>query len=305
MGSRLAAISDDLSSDFEGAARLAAELGLGGLAVRHAGGRNIADLERPDVIEIRRIADRYGLAVVALSSPVGRGLSLDDDPAAALALLDRMLRFADELGTDLVRVFACWITGKDPVGAWWDRPDLGQALPRLTERMAAFARRAERAGVRVMVELEGASYVGQVAEAQALLAAVDSPALALCWDVCNGWWSGEHPVDTGLELALGLPLVDVQVKDVRRQPGRPSRPDLAQVDLGRGDIDYAAIISALRRQDYAGWYTVERVYHPRRPEVERPLQDAMISDLRRLEALLAAPLTGIPRPARAEDGTPS
>ena len=36
MGPRLAAISDDLSSDFGDAARLAAELGLSGLAVRQS-----------------------------------------------------------------------------------------------------------------------------------------------------------------------------------------------------------------------------------------------------------------------------
>jgi sugar phosphate isomerase/epimerase len=286
MSPRLAAISDDLSTDFGDAARLAAELGLSGLAVRHVGGRNISELDRSAVATVRRTADQHGLDISAVSSPLGRGLSLDDEPSQAGALLDQMIAYADVLGTNLVRFFACWIPGKEAVGDWWERPDLTAALPRLVDRVGAFTDRAERAGVSLMLELEGASYVGQVAEAHALMAEVGSPSLALCWDVCNGWWSGEHPVATGLELAMRLPLVDVQVKDVRARSGDPDRPDQTQVALGSGDIDYATIISALRRKDYGGWYTAERVYHPRRPEVERPLQDAMIADLRQLNFLL-------------------
>jgi len=286
MGPRLAAISDDLSGDFGGAARLAAELGLSGLAVRHVGGRNICELDRSDVATVRRTADQYGLEISAVSSPLGRGLSLDDDPAPACALLDKMIAYADVLGTNLVRFFACWIPGKEPVGDWWERPDLTAALPRLVDRVGAFAGRAQRAGMTLMLELEGASYVGQVAEAQTLMAEVGSPSLGLCWDVCNGWWSGEHPVPRGLGLAVRLPLVDVQFKDVHAQAGNRDRPDSTQVALGSGDIDYATITSTLRRNDYGGWYTAERVYHPRRPEVERPPQDAMISDLRELSSLL-------------------
>ena len=286
MGPRLAAISDDLSSDFGDAARLAAELGLSGMAVRHVGGLNIGELDRSDVVAVRRTADQHGIDISAVSSPLGRDLSLDTDPAAALALLDRMLVYADVLGTNLLRFFACWIPGKEAVQDWWERPNLTAALPRLVDRVGAFTDRAQRAGVTMMLELEGASYVGQVAEAHALMAGVGSPSLALCWDVCNGWWSGEHPVATGLGLAVRLPLVDVQIKDVRARAGDPDRPDVTQVALGSGDIDYAAIISTLRRNDYAGWYTAERVYHPRRPEVERTLQDAMIADLRHLGSLI-------------------
>jgi len=286
MGPRLAAISDDLSSDFGDAARLAAELGLSGLAVRHVDGRNINELEPCAVTAVRRTADQYGLDISAVSSPLGRGMSVDADPAPALALLDRMIAYADVLGTNLVRFFACWIPGKDPIEDWWERPDLTAALPRLLDRVGAFTDRAERAGVILMLELEGASYAGQVAEARTLMTEVGSPSLALCWDVCNGWWSGEHPVTTGLGLALRLPIVDVQFKDVRARADDPARPELTQVVLGTGDIDYDTIISTLRRNDYAGWYTVERVYHPRRPEVERSLQDAIIADLRHLRSLL-------------------
>lgn len=284
---RVAAVSDDLSSDFEDAARRARRLGVDGLAIRHVGGRNVADLDRTAVLDVSRVAAAYGLPIAAVSSPLGRGLSLEDDPGPALELLDRMVAYANLLGTDLVRFFACWISAKEAVDDWWERPDLTAALPRLVDRVNAFADRAERAGVRLMLELEGASYVGQVAEAERLLAALDSTSVGLCWDVCNGWWSGEHPVDGALPLATRLPLVDVQFKDVRARPGEPSRPDTVQVELGSGDIDYATIVAGLKASGYDGWCTAERVYHPRRPEVEPDLQDAMAVDLRELRSLVS------------------
>lgn len=284
MAVRIAAVSDDLSSDFAEAADIAVGAGLAGLAVRHVGGVNVRDLDDDEVRLVRRSADDRGLAVEAVSSPLGRDVSLDDPDDATVALLDRMIRLADLLGTPLVRVFAPWIHGKDPLPEWWERPDQEEVRARVAERMARYAERAERAGVTLMLELEGASHVGQVSEAAAVLDDVRSPALALCWDVCNGWWSGEEPWEHGWPIARRLPLVDVQAKDVRSGPD--GRPRFEQVVLGDGDIRYDLILPALLQQGYDGWFTAERVYHPRKPEHEPRLRADILADLARLHALL-------------------
>jgi sugar phosphate isomerase/epimerase len=282
----MAAISDDLCSEFEGAARVAADAGLDGLGVRHVGGTSVRDLSLDDVRGIRRIADAHGLAVAAVTSPFGRDLHLHSDDGPAVEMLDRMIGCADVLGAPLIRVFAPWIAGKDALPEWWERPDLGGAMAEVTERMTRYARMAERAGVTLMLELEGASYVGQVAEARAVLEAVDSPALALCWDVCNGWWSGELPWEDGWPIARGLPIVDVQTKDVAATDDDPGRPTFRQVVLGDGDLPYDRIIPALLADGYDGWFTVERVYHPRKPESEPQLLADVLADVRALRRLL-------------------
>lgn len=286
MAPRLAAISDDLDSDFAGAARIAVESGLEGLGVRNVGGRNVSELSLDEARAIRRTADEHGLAVAAVTSPFGRDLHLEDDDRQQVELLDRVIASADVLGTPLVRVFAPWLRGKDPLPEWWARPDLDAVLPRLAERLAGYARRAERAGVTLMVELEGASFVGRVAEARSVLDAVGSPALALCWDVCNGWWSGELPWEEGWPVARGLPVVDVQTKDVFASPDDPRRPAYQQVVLGTGHLPYDRIVPALLAAGYDGWFTAERVYHPRRPEAEPQLLADVLGDIRALRGLL-------------------
>src|SRR4051812_15195938 len=261
-------------------------MGVDGLGVRHVGGVNIRDLPVDAVRNVRRTADAFGLPIVAVTSPFGRDLYLDDPDGPAVELLDRMIGYADVLGASLVRVFAPWIRGKDPLPEWAERPDVDAALPRLTERIARYAGRAERAGVTLMLELEGASYVGRVAEARTVIEAVASPALAVCWDVCNGWWSGELPAEEGWAAARGLPIVDVQTKDVAADPDDPRRPTFSQVVLGEGDLPYDRIVPALLAEGYDGWFTVERVYHPRRPEAEPQLLADVVGDIRALRRLL-------------------
>ncbi|WP_328912263.1 MULTISPECIES: sugar phosphate isomerase/epimerase family protein [unclassified Streptomyces] len=287
MAIRTSVFSDDFVTDFTAAARGAAELGLDGLAVRNVRGRNIKDLEPDDVRRVRRIADDHGLCVSALGSPYGRGFFLDDDGSRQEAerLLDRMLGYADLLGTRLIRIFAPWLRGHDDYAMWSDRPDFTDCLDRLAEQLAPSVRAAERAGAVLMVETEGASHIGQACETALLLERLDSPALALCWDVANAWRSGETPLD-GLTAALRLPVVDVHIKDLHADPADPAKAGTRRAVAGEGDVPYRTILPALIDHGYDGFLTVERNYHPRRPEDDPGLTSDVQSDIRNLRAIV-------------------
>lgn len=281
---RIAAINDDLSTRVEDAVHLAGAAGLDGLALRHLDGVPVDDVEPGELRRVRSLFEAHGLAVVALSSRIGRDCPVDADPSGVLSHLDRIIARCELVGTDLIRVFGPWLSGQDAVATWWRRP--APVVDQVVAWFSPLAERAVAAGMRLMIELEGASHIGQVAEAAAVLEALGSPALSLCWDVCNGWWSGEDPVPVGLTKALTLPLSDVQFKDVRALPGHPGRPADTLVDLGAGDVDYPSIVTALVAENYQGWCTVERVHHPRRPEAESPLQQATLRDIVHLKELL-------------------
>jgi sugar phosphate isomerase/epimerase len=286
---KTAAFSDDLSSVFAQAAELAAGAGLDGLAVRNVGGRNIATLGDREVAEVKRVADSHGLEISALGSQLGRNSFLEEADSAkeAAELLRPVIGQAAVLGAANVRMFGPWLHCHDPLERWADRPVLADRLEAIAEWLAPSLSIAEEAGVTLMVELEGASYIGQVAEARELLGHVQSPALALCWDVCNGWWSGELPLEEGWPLVRELNIVDVQTKDARSQTGKPDMPAFEQVVLGEGDIPYPAIIGRLFEIGYSGWFTAERVYHPRKPEENPVLQQNTLADIRALQAMLA------------------
>jgi sugar phosphate isomerase/epimerase len=293
MDFKIAAFSDDLSSVFSEAAELGARAGLQGLAVRNVAGRPVTSLSGNEIRHVGRAAADAGLAISCIGSQFGRNHYVDheDSPRQAATLLRDAVNCAEILETRYVRIFAPWLHGQDPLETWAVRPDLVRRLDRLAEWFAPSVALAEQSGTTLMVELEGASYVGQVEEARQLIHTVDSPALALCWDVCNGWWSGEDPLIQGWPSARGLPIVDVQAKDVRHQPNDASRPAFSQVVLGEGDIPYAQIIRNLAESGYGGWFTAERVYHPRKPEEDVSLQRNTLADIASLHQLLRAAYT--------------
>jgi sugar phosphate isomerase/epimerase len=294
---KLGVYSDDLATDFAAAARMAADHGAVGIGVRNVWGRKITDLEPGEVRQVRRIADEHHLECAAVGSQYGRNLYLDDDEAqpAAERLLETAIAYADLLGTPRVRIFALWLRGQDELPEWSRRPALASFLDRLAGRLEPAITMAERAGVTLMVELEGASYAGQVAEARQLFERVNSPSLALCWDVANGWWSGELPWPDGFAAARGLNIVDVQTKDVHGRPAYPEEASFDRAVVGEGDVPYPAILRALAEQGYAGYVTAERVHHPLKPEEQPELQRDSLADLDNLRAMVEDALSAAAR----------
>jgi sugar phosphate isomerase/epimerase len=284
---KLGAFNDDLHTQFVQAARMAAELNLDGLAVRAVAGRNIADLPEDEVRNIRRVADDHGLEIASIGSQFGRGFHFDDAEAGprAEAHLGRALRYADICGTRLVRVFAGWLRGQEPLSEWQRRPPYPQSLDLLVEKLRPSVLAAEASGTLLMFELEGASYVGTVAEFAALRDALNSPAVALCWDVCNAWWSGERPAD-GLARIDGLPLVDVQTKEVLASEANPEVASFDRTTVGQGDIGYSTLLPELLRRGYGGYITAERVHHPVKPEEDPSAQQATLGDIAGLKKIL-------------------
>lgn len=285
---RLGAFSDDLHTDFRSAADLALHHELDGLAVRNVGGRNIVSLDLDEVRSIGREAATRGLAVASLGTQFGRGFHLDDEdaPRMARSLLESALARAALLETPLIRVFGLWLHEHDELPTWSDRPDLDHVLEPLVAGLEPFVTMAERAGAILMLELEGASFVGTTQEAERVISALDSSAVALCWDVCNGWWSGEAPLE-GLARAQALPLVDVQTKDVPARADEPELPTFGRAVTGQGDIPYSKILPALVDHGYDGWITIERVHHPHKPEVDRQRQDDTVADIEGVKDILA------------------
>jgi sugar phosphate isomerase/epimerase len=288
MTSLLSAFSDDLHSSFAPAAAIAAEHGLDGVAIRNVDGSNVTSLEQTAIHKIKETADEFGLRVASVGSQFGRGFHLDNDAEAieARRALERALSCAEVLDTPLIRIFGLWLRDQEPLSEWSRRPSMSDSIDSIVDLLRPSVVLAERSGAVLMIELEGASYVGTVAEARTVITALDSPAVALCWDVCNGWWSGEDPL-LGLELARGLPLVDVQTKDVPAREDNASLPTFGRAVVGEGGVPYDIILPSLIKSGYQGWITAERVHHPLKPEERRDLQRGTVADIEALKRLVA------------------
>ncbi|MCP2287383.1 TIM barrel protein [Nocardia amikacinitolerans] len=225
---------------------------------------------------------RLGIAATELGPPG----YLPDDPAVLRALLDRfgiravggflalpLHRAAEDALTAAQRAAALFAatgaevlvlaaaTGLDGYDA---RPELDVAEWRtLLDTAAAVRDLAAAHDLRTVLHPHVGTHVETEAEVERFLADSD---LDLCLDTGHLLLGGTDPVD----LARRHPhrIGHVHLKDVRAELANEVRSGAIEYSdavrrglyapLGRGDIDIAALVRAVREAGYRGWYVIEQ-----------------------------------------------
>lgn len=111
---------------------------------------------------------------------------------------------------------------------------------RVADLMGEMTRIAEREGVWLLVENEGACNIATSSELTALLRDVRSKALGINWDPYNDLAFQETPYPDGYTLLPKKRIGNVQVKGRSVLPDSPTR------------LDWAAILKSLETDDYEG-----------------------------------------------------
>jgi hydroxypyruvate isomerase len=190
-----------------------------------------------------------------------------DDASARIALRAELLsalEARDRVGGGA----AVCVSLADP-----ERPrDLQRAA--MAEHLKRLAEPAERAGLTLLVEPVAAAYlpgflIDRLADAAALVRAVDNPAVRLLFDIAHVQTS-EGEVLENLKACWDV-VGGLQAADT---PGRR--------DLGAGEIDLPPILRWVRDQGYAG--LIELEHEPVEPGVAG--EGRLIERLRRTEAAI-------------------
>lgn len=254
----LGIISDEVDDDLTQALDWIQTRGLRQLELRTIGGRNLVLLDDREVEAARRAIRAAGLRVVCLASPflkctLRQGQPPPDDPFVLpggyeqhLALLDRSLELAQRFEAPMVRIFS-----------FWREPDPAAVRDEIIELLREPVRRAERAGLTLVLENEPTTCCASGSEVAAVVRALDSPTLRVLWDPGNAANSDEPPFPTGYAAVRDL-VAHVQVKDVL-----PGLVGVGQaVPVGQGTVDYRGQLQALAADGYSGVLSLEPHYRP-------------------------------------------
>jgi inosose dehydratase len=124
----------------------------------------------------------------------------------------------------------------------------------------------EATGLRTVFHHHCAGYVETPAEVEKLLSLTDPNLLGLCFDTGHYRFGGGDPV-AGLKRYADR-IWHVHFKDCQPDVAAQSRRegwDYFQSvkhgvfsELGQGDVDFTAVLSALQAQEYDGWIVVEQ-----------------------------------------------
>ena len=102
---KLCAFADEASSELSGQIAALKRNGISSLEIRGVNGKNIKDLSRDEVKEVKRILDGEGISVWSIGSPIGK-ISLADDFHAHTEDFKRILEASDILGAKRIRMFS-------------------------------------------------------------------------------------------------------------------------------------------------------------------------------------------------------
>ena len=253
---RVAAITDEFTSDFESALQSMASVGMTGAELRMLWGKNVVDLSDSELDRAIEIARRRGMEIVSIASPLLKCVLPDAPPvderfqqdsfaskhtfADQDRLTARAFEIAQHSGARIIRVFSYWRT-VDPEACF----------ERIVDALRSLAENAASRDLTIALENEHACNIGTGAETARLLAAVDHPNLKVVWDPANAFVAGESPMEGYAKLPPAR-IAHVHAKDCNIENHKAT-----WLELGAGSIPWQEQIAALRRDGYSGWISLE------------------------------------------------
>ncbi len=265
---QLAAITDEISQEFEHALDVLVEFGAEGAELRGLWGVNIADLTDAQAERAKNALAERGLRVAALSTPFFKcdlEMNAPNEGEAAgrmhlatprglpeqMDMLRRCIELAHYFDTRLIRVFS-----------FWRKAALTPQLEeQIVEAFASPVAIAANEGVVLGLENEHACYIGTGTEAARIAAAVNSPNFKIVWDPGNAFYAGETPFPEGYD-AVKPWATHIHIKDAVTVQTPDHGPQPKWCVVGEGEIDYAGHFAALKRDGYAGFISLETHYIP-------------------------------------------
>ena len=229
--------------------------------------------------EVRASAERAGVQLSGLATGLYWGANpASADPAVrsrAYTILTKQIEVANALGLDAILVVpatvgADFIPGCEivPYDVAWQRASefLRTALPA-----------AEKARVRICVENVWNKFLLSPLEMQKFIAQFDSEWIGAYFDVGNCLAAGypEHWIPV-----LGRHIRRVHLKDYRRAVGSID----GFVEILSGDVNWPAVMGALRAIGYDGWLTAEMI--PPIPFYKHAPETLLFNTSRAIDALL-------------------
>ncbi len=175
----LSAFADEYSGDFGTQLKMLSENGVPMIELRILDGKNIADLSESEAKEVRKKLDAYGIRVSSIGSPLGKS-KLSEDFSRELERTRRVVRTAEILGTDKIRVFSFYSDG-----------DIHAEFSEVAGRLSEMVSEAGKSGITLCHENEAKIFGESPEDCVKLLSAV--PGLGCVFDMGNFVLGGYDP----------------------------------------------------------------------------------------------------------------
>tara|TARA_B100000809_G_scaffold237716_1_gene257757 strand:+ start:1004 stop:1846 length:843 start_codon:yes stop_codon:yes gene_type:complete len=278
---QIAAFADEINREqLTRAVQLATRWGVGAVEIRSLPGGRFPRGTAEELHAAGRLITDAGLVVSGVSPGLFKCAVEDDEVTSGIAeLLPRACEWACQWGTERVSIFGTG-RGDSPHGS-------GQFPPQVVDTLGRMCDVALASGCRLGLENEAICWGDTGAEAAALIRAVGSDRLTLCWDPGNSARAGAADTHAEYEDLADL-VTHVHLKNFDAEAAAWSL-------LDSGVIDWSRQLHALTLNDYSGYLVIE-THTATEPANVTPLSEAgeklapleanTLRNLRHLRALL-------------------
>ena len=248
---KLAVISDEVSQDFQTVVNVSAEYKLNGVEIRSVWDKPPQDLSGEDMARMKGMLEEAGLEVAGIASPFFKcEIDSEQERREHLEILRKCIKMAHFFGTNIVRGFTFWNTGRTE--AVWDR---------ILEYYREPVRIIESEGVFIGVENESSTSVATARLLEKFLADVGSPNVKAIWDAANEAHAeeGETPYPNAFDRVKAN-MIHCHAKDAA--PDADGK--IESVPVGTGIIDWKGQIKELLDSGYKGYLSLETHWRPKK-----------------------------------------
>jgi sugar phosphate isomerase/epimerase len=218
---------------------LAAKLGADAIEIDARGQLKPTELSQTALRQLRKMLADYRLRVCAISYRTRRGYNLLQELDARVAGTKEAMRMAQVLGASVVINHVGHIPPESQ-GAQWNL---------LLQVLADLGRYGQHIGAFLAAQTGGVS----ATDLARLIAALPDGSIGVDLDPGQLVMNGFSPQES-IEL-LGPHIMHVHatdgVHDLARRHG-------VEVPLGRGSVDFPAVLGALEERQYRGYFTIQR-----------------------------------------------
>ncbi|MBD3182709.1 TIM barrel protein [Candidatus Poribacteria bacterium] len=248
---KLAVISDEVSQDFQTVADLAAEYKLNGIEIRSVWDKPPQDLDEKDMSRMKEILEKAGLEIAGVASPFYK-CDIDDAEARKehIEILKKCIKLAKFFGTNIVRGFAFWDTGKTE--ELWDT---------IKEYYQEPVKIIESEGIILGLENESSTSLATAKLTAKFIQEIGSPNVKAIWDPANEAHAkdGITPYPDAYNVLKPM-MIHCHAKDAA--PGPDGK--MESVPVGDGIIDWSGQLKELLDSGYKGYLSLETHWRPKK-----------------------------------------
>lgn len=234
----LSGFADEISPDLAVQVATLNKLGVAGLDLRGVDGKNVLDLTKERLLEVKAACEAEGLHIACIGSPVNKVDFSAENRRGEMAKLERSIAAAKTVGVQKVRIFSPKLREGHEESLW----------PETVAWMRDMADLARAEDV-VLLHENDAKFIGAYPTyAQRLFDELGAPHFRAVYDFANGVPLGFRPLKDWFPWLL--PHLDsVHIKD--------ATPEGKVMPAGEGEGDLRATLEYLMKEGWTGTLSLE------------------------------------------------